>query len=79
MLVSAYRNVLGKMDMGPEEVGKIVGEEGSLLHGRSGGLEDVAQAALFLASDDAGFITGHNLVVDGGFTTAFVEMRFIYQ
>lgn len=27
---------------------------------------DLARAALFLASDDAGFVTGHGLVVDGG-------------
>jgi NAD(P)-dependent dehydrogenase (short-subunit alcohol dehydrogenase family) len=30
--------------------------------------EDIAQAALFLASDAARFITGHTLVVDGGAT-----------
>ncbi|XP_021750811.1 secoisolariciresinol dehydrogenase-like [Chenopodium quinoa] len=30
--------------------------------------EDVANAALFLASDASKFITGHNLIVDGGFT-----------
>lgn len=29
---------------------------------------DIANAALFLASDAAGFITGHTLVVDGGAT-----------
>lgn len=29
--------------------------------------EDVAKAILFLASDDARMITGHNLVVDGGY------------
>jgi NAD(P)-dependent dehydrogenase (short-subunit alcohol dehydrogenase family) len=30
--------------------------------------EDLAHAAAFLASDKAGFITGQNLVVDGGMT-----------
>jgi 3-oxoacyl-[acyl-carrier protein] reductase len=29
---------------------------------------DLARAALFLASEDAGFVTGHGLVVDGGLT-----------
>jgi NAD(P)-dependent dehydrogenase (short-subunit alcohol dehydrogenase family) len=35
---------------------------------RAGRPEEVASAALFLASDDASFVTGHSLVVDGGFT-----------
>jgi NAD(P)-dependent dehydrogenase (short-subunit alcohol dehydrogenase family) len=35
---------------------------------RSGLPEDVAQAALWLASDDASFVSGHALVVDGGLT-----------
>lgn len=30
--------------------------------------ENVADAALFLATDDSSFVSGHNLVVDGGFT-----------
>ena len=35
---------------------------------RAGTGEDIARAALFLASDEASFITGENLVVDGGYT-----------
>jgi 3-oxoacyl-[acyl-carrier protein] reductase len=34
--------------------------------GRHGSPADVAGAAVFLASEDSDFITGHNLVVDGG-------------
>jgi NAD(P)-dependent dehydrogenase (short-subunit alcohol dehydrogenase family) len=33
---------------------------------RLGRSDDVARAALFLASDDASYVTGHNLMVDGG-------------
>jgi NAD(P)-dependent dehydrogenase (short-subunit alcohol dehydrogenase family) len=35
--------------------------------GRFGEPEEVARAALFLASDDASYITGHTLAVDGGY------------
>ena len=35
--------------------------------GRVAEPEDVARAALFLASDDASYITGHTLAVDGGY------------
>ena len=35
--------------------------------GRFGEPDDVAKAALFLASDDARYVTGHALAVDGGY------------
>ena len=41
--------------------------------GRPGWPIDVAQAALFLASDESSFITGHALVVDGGLTIQLQE------
>jgi NAD(P)-dependent dehydrogenase (short-subunit alcohol dehydrogenase family) len=41
--------------------------------GRIGLAEDIAHAALWLASDDAGFVSGHVLVVDGGLTSGSRE------
>jgi NAD(P)-dependent dehydrogenase (short-subunit alcohol dehydrogenase family) len=42
--------------------------EASPIHGRAGLPEDVANAALFLASGESGYTTGHTLTVDAGFT-----------
>lgn len=40
--------------------------------GRVGTPEDVAEAALFLCSDKAGFITGQSLTIDGGMTVKMI-------
>lgn len=40
--------------------------------GRVGKPEDIAHAVLFLCSEDAGFITGTRLVVDGGMTVKMI-------
>ena len=42
---------------------------GSPLAGRAGTADDVANAALWLASDDSGYTSGHTVTVDAGLTT----------
>ena len=41
--------------------------------GRPGEVDDVAGAALYLASDMASYVTGHNIVIDGGWTCGFTR------
>ncbi len=44
--------------------------------GRAGEAYDVANAFLFLASDEGGYISGHTLVIDAGDTTGGSSSRF---
>jgi len=53
----------GLEDLGEDYLRRM---EASIPLGRLGSVEDVAHAALFLASDEAGYITGQTIVVDGG-------------
>lgn len=49
-----------------DETGETGAQVAGLPLGRLGRVEDVAQAALYLCSDAASFVTGTDLVVDGG-------------
>ena len=40
--------------------------------GRFGLAEEMAKAALFLASDESSYVTGTDFLVDGGITAAYV-------
>ncbi len=53
----------GVKALGPEYIAKMTA---AIPSRRLGSVEDVAYAALFLASDEAAFITGQTIVVDGG-------------
>ncbi|MBF4766798.1 3-oxoacyl-ACP reductase FabG [Nocardioides agariphilus] len=53
----------GLHDMGQDY---IDGMEAAIPQHRLGSVDDIGHAALFFASDEAGYITGQTLVVDGG-------------
>ncbi|KAL5095699.1 hypothetical protein RYX36_000026 [Vicia faba] len=78
MLLNAFK-CFGEVDMTSEQLSEFIGMNASLLKGRGATTDDVAQAVLFLASDESGFVTAHNLSVDGGITSANSVMSFIYQ
>jgi NAD(P)-dependent dehydrogenase (short-subunit alcohol dehydrogenase family) len=56
------------IDSAPDPAALVREYEASAPLGRMGTAEEVASAALFLASDEASFITGAALLVDGGTT-----------
>ena len=53
----------GLSDLGPAYVAKM---KSSIPMNRLGSIEDVANAVLFFASEEAAYITGQTLVIDGG-------------
>lgn len=55
---------------GGDEEAYLKKRDGQVPMGRMGDAWDVAKAALFLASDEASYITGQKIVVDGGITAS---------
>jgi 3-oxoacyl-[acyl-carrier protein] reductase len=55
----------GLSGLGPGYIAKM---ESSIPMKRLGTVDDIANAVLFFASDEAGYITGQTLVIDGGQT-----------
>lgn len=53
----------GLDDLGQEYLDQMAA---TVPQGRLGGVEDIGHAALFLATDEAAYITGQSIVVDGG-------------
>lgn len=66
VVTPAYKSELGMSDEAIEQYLVMVAEKTPL--GRAGSADEMAKAMSFLASDDASYITGIELVVDGGMT-----------
>ncbi|XP_060173186.1 short chain aldehyde dehydrogenase 1-like [Lycium barbarum] len=53
--------------------------ESANLKGPLLGVQDVANAVLYLASDDSKYASGLNLILDGGYTTTNVALTEVYR
>ncbi|WP_019054581.1 SDR family NAD(P)-dependent oxidoreductase [Sphingobium xenophagum] len=65
-----FQTMFGLDHLDPEEALRRIAAVTSNLTplGRGGTASDIASAAVYLASDEASYVTGHDLVVDGGLT-----------
>jgi len=65
--VTANTIALGLIDTAPREVLEGRGVERAYAMGRIGTPDDVAAGVVYLASNEASWVTGHMLVINGGF------------
>ena len=76
--VLTERQVAGMWDNGTNTEGLKFLEDQYPLK-RAAQMVDIANAVVFLCSDEASFITGHNLVVDGGLTVQLQDALAVQQ
>lgn len=72
-----WSNIMVQMTENRREKADMVAEPFHML-GRTGNPEEVASTVLFLCSDEAGFITGTDIAVDGGYTALSPEQKTDY-
>ena len=62
--------IFGKLGLPEDQMGGMAEQITSMVPlGRFGSGDEMAKAALFLGSDDSSFVTGSDLVADGGFAS----------
>jgi NAD(P)-dependent dehydrogenase (short-subunit alcohol dehydrogenase family) len=64
-----------RMGLTPAEQEERIAAMGQIVPmGHTGDVDDIANAVLFLASDEAKYVTGQEIIVDGGYVVRTMMM-----